>query len=459
MPLSPANVQVLRWFASYSRLCSALIVAAAAIWLAAPELDDVVPSGAFPQKGRLHLGTALALGVSGFALLCVQSANKQLRTVALALSLIVTGIGLARLLGINLAWIAGDDLTILGNTAGGMTRIDIVALALCAVGALGALVASRQLPAVKETIAIALLAMSIAGIASYAFMVGGKPGNLFSDIAIHKSVFLLALTSGWMAADPRTGLLRITTLDSYGGELARRLMVPSLLLPVAFTFAFKHVERYFGISESLALTLGATMTGGAIAAMVWGAAVAVDRGERHRAEAATLRHAATRDGLTGLFNRRYFDDALKALFQGARARPAEISLVLLDVDHFKAFNDSFGHPAGDDVLRLIGTTVRDSLRPADIPARYGGEEFVIILPDTDLLAAGKVADRICREIRGQEWPLRAVTVSIGLAIAGKDETPESLLSRADRALYRAKELGRDLVCSEEAAASCDSRAS
>lgn len=168
---------------------------------------------------------------------------------------------------------------------------------------------------------------------------------------------------------------------------------------------------------------------------------------------AQLRVLATTDGLTGLMNRRSFDDALDTKLAATQAGGQPISLMMIDVDHFKAFNDLYGHLAGDACLKLVGQTVAQALRGMDVVARFGGEEFVAILPDATDDQAYQVATRIqsalaeCR-IAHSGSSTGLVTVSIGIAGYPADTRARSasqLLARADEALYVAKDAGRDRI--------------
>ena len=167
-----------------------------------------------------------------------------------------------------------------------------------------------------------------------------------------------------------------------------------------------------------------------------------------------LKRLSASDGLTGIANRRFFDDYFSREWRRSRRCSGEIAILMCDVDHFKAYNDTYGHQAGDDCLRLIAHKTRDSMeRPADLAARYGGEEFVILLPDTPMAGAQSVAEKVRQVIRALNLPHaksshRHVTLSIGVAVqaAGEQNTPQTLIEAADRALYRAKYAGRNLVC-------------
>jgi diguanylate cyclase (GGDEF)-like protein/PAS domain S-box-containing protein len=159
-----------------------------------------------------------------------------------------------------------------------------------------------------------------------------------------------------------------------------------------------------------------------------------------------LSELAAADSLTGLRNRRAFEERLEDEARRWRRNGADVSLILMDVDHFKSFNDTFGHPRGDDVLRAVGAILRQSLRASDFAARYGGEEFAIILPNTDRAGALTVAEQLRRAIETATWEDRGITASIGVAtLSGEISTSEELVDYADRALYRSKQAGRNCV--------------
>ncbi|QXX73567.1 PleD family two-component system response regulator [Methylovirgula sp. HY1] len=162
------------------------------------------------------------------------------------------------------------------------------------------------------------------------------------------------------------------------------------------------------------------------------------------------------DPLTSVHNRRYFETHLAALVAEAADRGRSLALMILDIDHFKGVNDTYGHDAGDRVLKGFTDRVRKVIRTSDLICRLGGEEFVIVMPDTSLEIAAKVAERVRGEIEKNKFSIsddgRAieVTVSIGLAERGRDSAPDSLFRRADRALYRSKSGGRNRVSADAA---------
>lgn len=170
---------------------------------------------------------------------------------------------------------------------------------------------------------------------------------------------------------------------------------------------------------------------------------------------AAVRTESLTDPLTGLSNRKFFDSAFGKAIVHAAGSNEPLSLMMADVDHFKSFNDKYGHLTGDQVLRLVGMAMKQNVKGRDIAARYGGEEFVIALPNTKLESALTLADQIRRAVMAKELMKRSsgerlgrVTVSIGVAMLRADDTSQSLIERADTCLYAAKRNGRNRVISE-----------
>lgn len=171
--------------------------------------------------------------------------------------------------------------------------------------------------------------------------------------------------------------------------------------------------------------------------------------ERSQEEKA-LRELAERDGLTGLYNRRYFGEALEREFERARRYRRALSLIMIDLDGFKAVNDACGHPQGDQVLRQVSRLLLHTVRFMDVVARYGGDEFALILPETNLRSAIRMASRLLSEIRKSpflhEERVFPLSASIGLATQmANHASTETLVREADEALYGAKREGRDRI--------------
>jgi two-component system, cell cycle response regulator len=168
------------------------------------------------------------------------------------------------------------------------------------------------------------------------------------------------------------------------------------------------------------------------------------------ARSETLEHAALTDALTGMQNRRYFDDALKEYLGEFKRIGKPVGLMVLDLDHFKSVNDTHGHDVGDEVLRRVAQCLKDFTRYHDVAARVGGEEFAVVAPNMDLELLKKLAERIRKavsELTIESGNVRLkVTSSFGLAIWDGREEAEAFYKRADKMLYVAKQQGRNRVC-------------
>jgi diguanylate cyclase (GGDEF)-like protein len=173
--------------------------------------------------------------------------------------------------------------------------------------------------------------------------------------------------------------------------------------------------------------------------------VAIDRAML-KDRSAEFEQLSVTDALTGLLNRRYIEARLAEEIKRSNRHGLAMSFMMLDVDHFKSYNDTFGHPAGDEALKMVGDVIRNTLRSADVAARFGGEEFSILLPQTTGEEAAAIAERIRHNIENADFPHRQVTVSIGVASCSADLCVSAdLVAAADRALYEAKRRGRNRV--------------
>ncbi len=168
-----------------------------------------------------------------------------------------------------------------------------------------------------------------------------------------------------------------------------------------------------------------------------------------------IRAESLTDPLTGLGNRKYFDRSIEMAVQNALANGEPLSLLMFDIDHFKSFNDSYGHLTGDQVLRLVGMSLKQTIKGQDITARYGGEEFAVVLPNTALRQALTVADHIRRAVMAKELKKKStgeilgrVTISVGVSMLKPGDDTDSLIERADGCLYAAKRNGRNRVICE-----------
>jgi len=237
--------------------------------------------------------------------------------------------------------------------------------------------------------------------------------------AVYAAAFAVTLAGLGIARAAITGWLHPSAFASYAPEVA--VVVQALLLASALADRIR-------FSESVTRTL------------------ITERSE--------LENAALRDVLTGIPNRRAFDERLNDEWRAAQRNGTSLAVVLIDVDYFKAYNDTLGHVNGDEVLRAVGRAIALSLRGReDFAARYGGEEFVVVMPGCDVTAAGELGRRVCGAVKAHRIahpgaPTGVLTVSAGAASATprRNRRTSSLIERADGALYAAKRSGRDRVC-------------
>jgi diguanylate cyclase (GGDEF)-like protein len=283
----------------------------------------------------------------------------------------------------------------------------------------------------------------------------------FAAVSAQASLAFLALFLGVMFAIPDRGWPRIVMTDKFGGYMARRLLPPVAVLPLAILWLSQKGGEFGFYPEALGEYVAAVALLLALATIViiaCGRLNVIDKHRRaveegrQRAHAATvrMREIAEMDPLTELSNRRRFMAVATESITSAHEQPGQLALLMVDIDHFKRINDTFGHAAGDHALRLLARTLRESTRKADCVGRLGGEEFAILLPGSTPAVAQSIAERICEQvariavIHGDRS--FGFTVSIGLASLGDgDAKPEDLLARADAALYRAKRGGRNRV--------------
>ncbi len=233
------------------------------------------------------------------------------------------------------------------------------------------------------------------------------------------------------------------------------LAAVALFLLASIIFIF----RFYGVLPNNPLTMHIMLFGSAAEAVLLSLAlgyrIRMMAEQEHilKEREKSLQTISVTDELTGLFNRRFLNASLEKKIAAARRGNTDLSVLMLDVDHFKDFNDTYGHQEGDLVLSTLGKVVTYALREEDIACRYGGEEFVVILHNADMNAALDVAERIRANF--ESVPFRPgtkhdlhVTVSIGAITVEPDETPERIILRADRAMYRAKQFGRNRVCND-----------
>jgi diguanylate cyclase (GGDEF)-like protein len=163
-------------------------------------------------------------------------------------------------------------------------------------------------------------------------------------------------------------------------------------------------------------------------------------------KASEFEQLSVTDELTGLLNKRYLKERLTEEIARSERHGFPMSFMMIDVDEFKPYNDSFGHLEGDRALKIVGAILKEGLRGADVAARFGGEEFSILLPQTTCEEAVTIAERIRRRIETTKFPKRKITISIGVACSSANlHSPDELIDAADQAVYEAKRRGRNNV--------------
>ena len=281
---------------------------------------------------------------------------------------------------------------------------------------------------------------------SFAAFIGLSGAELRSDVPEWYDVIgegsVLVLGIGWVLA-----MLAVPPPTRVFWPVATGVLVLTMGETLDVIDEFVVPTNTAGIFENLGKV-------GGVALMSVGAAAWLQISQRrHHSLAESSAHferLSVTDPLTGLYNRAYLFSRLTELLPRASMHVSDVSVVYMDLDDFKRFNDTYGHLAGDDVIKGLGEVLRQVSRDKDIPCRYGGEELVLVLPGADLDAARAVAERVRERFAALRFePKQGVvesrTVSLGVATAAVGEDPKELLERADEAMYQAKRSGRDRV--------------
>lgn len=265
----------------------------------------------------------------------------------------------------------------------------------------------------------------------------------FGSVAPHTAAAFFLIAIGAMAARPDAWPASTVFAQGVGGVVCRWLLPPAVLAPPALGWLLSDAAMTGRHDTAVNWALYSVFSSAGSVALILLLASRIELLDSERAAATALsRH----DPLTGLANRRAFDDFLFQAFARAQRYGRRLSLLTIDVDYFKKYNDAFGHPAGDEVLKIIARTFTDAARESDLVARTGGEEFAIVLPETDVPGARALGERIRAEIASLSQFRRPITVSVGLAMLSRTTpTVSALVKEGDTALYCAKKAGRNCV--------------
>ena len=353
----------------------------------------------------------------------------------------------------------GWQLLVGPRLSSGITAASVVAslpplLDLATVVVIGTLgfAAHRRLPGPLLTVMLAFCAFAVSdGVYTYLELADSRGYPKLLDLGWQAAAVLIAVGAALDGTGPAPG----RDSDQRDGDQResdqRDSGLPLVLVGVGITLAAMVLDttdhqiqlwtRWLAVYVVLAVIVRLLLTSGD-----------KDRVSRQLAGAlAEQRRLAVTDGLTGLYNRRFVEEMLQLETARALRNGGRLGVMVIDVDHFKAVNDSYGHQAGDEVLHSIAERLGGVVRRTDVVGRYGGEEFVVIVPDTDAEAPAELAERCRRVIAGRPFPLPdgppvAISVSVGVAVLPEHaSTARELVRTADRALYLAKSAGRDRV--------------
>ena len=391
--------------------------------------------------------TALGIGALGLAL-ALSRLGGPIRLLSGVFTTIAALIGALTLAEYALNWDAGiDELLFRDSTgspsqpAGRPSSLTAVLLVLLGMGVTGSEVPGWR--HVKTACSLTALLITWTLLNGYLFAHATPRGVLpIGSVAVHTAAALFVIALGAVASQPNSWPVCTVFANNVGGTVCRWLLPAAVAAPpllgwlvcdptileeprAAFSWALYSV---FSSAGSVALIL-----------------VLAHRIELLDAERTAATVMSRHDGLTGLANRRAFDAFLIEAFNRGRRYQRPLSLLTIDVDEFKSYNDTFGHPAGDGVLTAVAAVFSSVARETDLVARIGGEEFAIVLPETLETGARALAERI-REQVAQTCLHRCVTVSIGVAtLSSATATAAALLEQSDKALYSAKRAGRNRV--------------
>lgn len=400
-------------------------------------LPGLVTMKANSALGFTAVGAGLALAVNGGR---SGAFGKLLAAMALVL-------GAATVAEYALHWNAGIDQLIFADPAT-LTHPGRPALATAVgIALLGAAVLCVHRPGlrlVKSLAGVTAMLIAWAAINGYIFGVEGLQSvPLYRSVATHSATVILLLGFAVLAAEPTYWPIRIAFERSPGGVVCRWLLPAAILAPPSLGWLLGRGALLLAYPADFRWALYSVV---ATLGSLWLVMMLARRIAAMDAERAAATELSRHDALTGLANRRAFDAFLLESFSRAQRYRHSLSLVLLDVDRFKAYNDEYGHPAGDEVLKTLGGVLQSQARETDLAARIGGEEFAIVLPQTDLDGAEALGERVRLAVEGSMSFRRSVTVSLGVA-AIREETagPATLVHDCDAALYRAKGAGRNQV--------------
>jgi diguanylate cyclase (GGDEF)-like protein len=419
-------------------------VAAVASWaLDAPRLQN-----ALPWLAGMKANTGFCVALLGAALCLMQDGPIARRAGKISAALAGV-IGIVTLVEYAVQWNAGIDQLFGADTRTAATAFPgrpspatAFTLAVLAAGPLCADLRAHRYIVSAAAVAAAL----VSWLALNGYLFGVPPAHglaPYSSMSLPSAAILFLLSVGLMAMEPQGWPARVVVSRDMGGMLSRGLLPAAVCAPPLLGWAIHVLQERGRVDLDFAWSLYAVSTSAGSVGLIlmFARRMSVIDSER-RAATELSRH----DPLTGLLNRRAFDAALAQAFSVAKRYSRPLSLLMLDLDNFKSYNDSFGHPAGDELLHRLADLLGGHPRETDVVARIGGEEFAILVPETELAGAQALAERIRAEVESCSRFRRRMTISIGAASMRADmRDPAMLIEAGDAALYEAKRLGRNRV--------------